>query len=203
MSFDLEKMASVCRREIEKFSRDHQDETFYAFAIDANMLCMNSVEAFEATLGRYRSDWAGRSRTFETWEDLSQRDLDISEHLLGLHEKYSGLDRSNKLACLNVINESRLELAGKGNPYLDEETVRDLRGNTGDWAYQGFWTLSDEQGFNFDAYQLHYDLGADEQASSVYAAAMEALLETLRDSGVFRAFKKTDDFSIHRVEHDY
>lgn len=51
--FDVKKMADFAQAEIEKFSREHQGEIFYAFAIDDGRLCLNSVGHFEKALREF------------------------------------------------------------------------------------------------------------------------------------------------------
>ncbi|PJZ31646.1 DUF4303 domain-containing protein [Leptospira kmetyi] len=48
--FDVKKLADFAQAEIEKFSLEHSNETFYAFAIDESRLCFNSVGHFEKAL---------------------------------------------------------------------------------------------------------------------------------------------------------
>jgi hypothetical protein len=68
MTFDIAKMIDFAEREIACFAPLHSDETFYAFAIDASLLCFNSIEAFEITLKEYQ----GRSpEHYETDEDIA------------------------------------------------------------------------------------------------------------------------------------
>ncbi|WP_445363549.1 hypothetical protein ACJJIQ_02060 [Microbulbifer sp. ANSA003] len=44
MSFDIERLYDFSVKKIRQFSEEHKDETFYAFAIDASLLYLNSVE---------------------------------------------------------------------------------------------------------------------------------------------------------------
>jgi hypothetical protein len=60
--FNIEKLTEFAIAEIEKFAAAHQDETFYGFAIDADLLCLNSVEHFERSLSEYRTNWDYRNR---------------------------------------------------------------------------------------------------------------------------------------------
>jgi hypothetical protein len=77
-----------------------------------------------------------------------------------------------------------------------------VRYNTGDWKYQGFAELTNENGFDSDAYAEHYDLD-DEQKTSEYGLAMNALFNLLVARNVFECLKKTDNFTASRVEHVY
>jgi hypothetical protein len=53
--FNIAKMTASAIEAINRFSVDHKDETFYAFAIDADMLCLNSEEKFSTTLLKYQA----------------------------------------------------------------------------------------------------------------------------------------------------
>jgi len=189
--------------EISKFAEHHKDENFYGFSIDANLLCLNSEEAAAATLNEYINNWETRYRTFNDWQELTEQDLKDIERTLALAEKYKSLDRSDKKACLNEVNQSRLNLSKGGNPYKNEEQQRDLKENTGDWKYQGFSEMTNEVGFDFDAYNEHYDLDEKEQLTSSYAIAMNEVIKKLYKSGVFSKLNCTSNFYVNRVEHDY
>lgn len=54
MAFDITKMAVFAHDAIADFAARHQEETFYGFALDANLLCLNSVEKFAITIAEYR-----------------------------------------------------------------------------------------------------------------------------------------------------
>ncbi len=156
--FDVEKMFAVSKRAIDDFAKDHTKETFYAFSIDANLLCLNSLEKFEEQLRKYQ-------------------------------QKYP-------------------------QHYSSPDSIKSLQYNTGDWAYQGFFELSDEDGFNSDLYNEHYDIPSKlgvyeglelEKAFSCtpYHLAMEALLKKLMEAKVFDQLKKTPDFKAFLSEHNY
>ncbi|MGK7925601.1 MAG: hypothetical protein AB4290_10205 [Spirulina sp.] len=72
MTFDLDKLFEYCKKAIEDFSQNHQEETFYGFAIDANLLCFNSLEQLTKTLNECRSQWEKRHKYIEKWEDLTE-----------------------------------------------------------------------------------------------------------------------------------
>lgn len=38
------------------------------------------------------------------------------------------------------------------------DVISEMRNNTGDWFYQGFSELLEEDGFDFDAYHAHYEM---------------------------------------------
>ena len=53
--FNVTQMADAACAAIAAFAKDHGDEHFYAFAVDANLLCLNSEERFAECLARYQS----------------------------------------------------------------------------------------------------------------------------------------------------
>lgn len=52
--FDQAKMLKKCVKVIEKVGRRHPHEAFYAFAIDASLLCLNTEEGFAECLSEYQ-----------------------------------------------------------------------------------------------------------------------------------------------------
>ena len=52
--FDVPKMTQVAAAAIADFAKAHPDEHFYGFAVDANLLCLNSEEAFAQRLAEYQ-----------------------------------------------------------------------------------------------------------------------------------------------------
>lgn len=203
MAFNIDKLFDFCVSQINTFYQSHKDEVFYGFSIDANMLCMNSEEQALKTLLEYQARWDRETRHIDSIEDLTEEDLQVEEFGLKLAAQYSQLDRSDSQACLEVINNSRKRRREEGCVYRTEEGKLSLRMNTGDWAYQGFADMDDEVGFDSDAYDDHYELEEHKQKRSVYAKAMNKLLKRLTKSGVFDQFKKSPEFFVNRVEHDY
>jgi len=55
-TFDVTKLINHTVKAIKDFAKKHQDETFYVFAIDGGLLCLNSEEAFEKTLKNYQTN---------------------------------------------------------------------------------------------------------------------------------------------------
>ena len=145
-NFDTVKLTKYIEQEISTFAKEHQNETFYGFAIDANLLCLNSVEKFEETLLNYQEKWGG---------------------------------------------------------YTTNEEIQDLKNNTGDWTYQGFTELSDNDGFDMNSYLDHYHNDDENQANSDYAIAIDSIIENLKQSDIFSSLPTTADFYICRVEHNY
>lgn len=203
MAFDIERLVKFCVREIENFSLNHRDETFYGFAIDGSLLCLNSEEQAQKTLEEYRNKWDRLARHVEKWGDLTKEDLFDAEYLLGLEQRYNNLDRADKEACLLVINEKREETRAKSNPYENEAEIRKLRENTGDWAYQGFAEMTRKEGFDEQAYDRHYGMSDKRQLTSSYAKAMDEIILRLKDLNPFGRLNTTDDFYVTRVEHNY
>jgi hypothetical protein len=156
MAFDIEKMFIDSKKAIEEFAKEHSNETFYAFSIDASLLCLNSVERFEENLAVYQ-------------------------------EKYP-------------------------ESYSKSEDIEDLKSNTGDWEYQGFFSL--EEGFDDNLYSEHYHLPMEQgiyegedfeimMQSTAYHQAMKALMQKILDSNVFDLLNKTSDFRAFLSEHNY
>ncbi len=154
--FDIEKMYIASKKAIENFAKDHSEETFFAFSIDANMLCLNSVEEFNKSLKYYQ-------------------------------EKYP-------------------------ESYNDNKEISELKYNTGDWAYQGFFNL--KEGFDHELYSDHYHIPFSNKSlddaelaklfkNTPYHIAMSQLLEKLLENGGFDLLKKTTDFKVFLSEHNY
>lgn len=206
MPFDVDQMFEFCQAQIAEFAAEHPDETFYAFAIDANMLCLNSVERFAERLKEYQDDWDRRTRRIEAMSELTPEEIREEDFYLNLEAKCSGLDRSNEQACVAKLNEIRDERRADGCEYRTEEGIRSLREDTGGWDYQGFADFSDD-GFDSKLYSDHYHAaGGSEDGhapTSPYAIAMTELVERLRASNAFQGLKSTDDFYVTWVDHDY
>ena len=145
-NFDTEKLTQFAIKKISEFAKEHPNETFYGFSIDANLLCLNSEEEFKKSLKYYR-------------------------------EKYGGYDT--------------------------DELITDLKENTGDWKYQAFAEFDENSGFDMEEYNEHYHEDEEFQLDSEYATSMDIVVENLKGSGVFNLLKKTDDFYVNRVEHNY
>ena len=63
MAFDVALLTEFAIEAIADFAREHSDETFYAFAIDESLLCLNSVERFLETLDSYQTGKYGENYT--------------------------------------------------------------------------------------------------------------------------------------------
>jgi len=68
--FDISKMTEVATKAILDFSEKHENEVFYAFAIDANLLCLNSVDSFRETLNSFQLRWPDEFDSPEQIEKL-------------------------------------------------------------------------------------------------------------------------------------
>jgi hypothetical protein len=206
MAFDIQRRFDFCRLSVGRFAPDHSGETFYAFAIDANLLCLNSLEAFAKTLEGYQSRWDRRTRFIESISDMTYDDWRYEQVGLKIAEKHDGLDRRNEEAVLALINESRSRRRAEGCTYRTSEGIRDLRDNTGDWDYH-FASMDENVGFDDELYDDHYDeaMGSDDGHAphTDYAIAMTELVDRLRRSDIFRPLKMTDDFRVSWVDHDY
>jgi hypothetical protein len=196
-------LLAFCVAEIKRFAQAHQGETFYAFAIDENLLCLNSEEAFARTLKKYQENWDHKIRPIERWEELLKWEVSDADQILEYCEEDDGLDLSDKEACLAAINAYRAMERARGNQYRTAAGIKSLRENTGDWAYQGFARMTDTVDFDDAAFQEHYGLSDEAQKTSVYGMAMDELVQRLRESGVFECLTKSPEFYATRVEHIY
>lgn len=207
MAFNVEKLFKFCHSAIARFSREHTTETFYAFAIDANMLCLNSLEQFSETLKQYQDRWDFETRAIESIADLTEEDWRNERFGLSIAEKYCGLDRNNQEAVLAEVNQRRSQRRADGCEVRTPEGIQSLRENTGDWAYQGFADLEKKNGFDDDLYSDHYDEagGADDghAPNTAYAIAMTELVDRLRRSDAFNLLRLSNDFEVSWVDHDY
>lgn len=207
MAFDVEKLLIHCKAKIQEFARQQPDETFYAFAIDANMLCLNSYEAFGRTLTEYRLRWKRQTRQIESLSDMTKEDTRDEQFGLKLAEKYGQLDRSDARAALQFINEGRFRKRSEGCDYDKDDEIEELRMNTGDWAYQGFAIMEDKNGFDGGLYNDHYYKAGDSPdghaPNTKYAIAMTELVNRLRNSDAFEGLYRSDDFIVTWVDHDY
>jgi len=204
MPFDIEKMLSHIMDSVNNFHELHKDETFYAFVIDAELLCMNSVEKYEKCLEEMRLDWEFRTRELKKWEELTKKDI-VWTPFIRLNDRKvienPLIAEEEKAEWLRKINEHRQKERIAGYPYGTSEHIKEVKENTGDWAYQGFACFGD--GFDQRSYDEHYDMNAEEQKKSEYGIAMDKLVNMLKQSDVFSKFNKTDDFYITRIEHNY
>lgn len=206
MVFNIDKLTRFCIEEIEKFAAEHADETFYGFAIDSDLLCLNSVEEAEKTLTEYRDKNDRLMRHLERWEDITAEDFywdrnyDFEPRDF---EAFQGSSLEKKEEFLSEANRNREWRRDRGNPYHNEPKIRKLRENTGDWAYQDFARMTGKHGFDKEAYDRHYGMSDERQKTSAYGKAMDEVLKRLKDSDAFDRLKKTDDFYIIRVEHNY
>ncbi len=136
MPFDLDLMFRYSLSAIGEFSKRHQNETFYAFAIDAPLLCFNSVESFEKTLASYKMKYPEyydseediQSLKFNTgdWEYQGFADLrdctGFDDELYSLHynlgldsrEPNPGLSTTEYALAVQALIE-RLQEAGAFN----------------------------------------------------------------------------------------
>ena len=128
------------------------------------------------------------------------------------NELFDGFAIDAALLCLSLASDTasgraHLVAQHQAGQFLPrptlEESVAAMRRETGDWAYQGFAEMRDEDGFDRAAYRAHYDLDDAAQKTSAYGLAMDALLARLVARDAFASLRRTDDFLVIRVEHGY
>jgi hypothetical protein len=91
MAFEVQKMLRFSATAIAEFARQHEAETFYAFTIDASMLCLNSEECAAVTLKKYQERWE-RYRTPEGIKELRENSGDWEYQGFARLERKFGFD---------------------------------------------------------------------------------------------------------------
>jgi hypothetical protein len=207
MAFNVDKMASFCVDAVRSFAERHGDESFYCFAIDANLLCLNSEERAKQTLKNYQENWERKVKELKSIDELSDTVLQDEEWILNFHVNSCGLNRDDKDACLKVINDRRSSRREEGCKYDTPEGIKELRLNTGDWEYQGFAEMNEEHGFDSDLYDEHYDeaMESDDGHSTEteYSKAMSQLISALKNRNAFHPLTLTSDFEGKWIDHKY
>lgn len=205
--FDVEKLTAFAVAEITKFAAEHRAETFYGFAIDASLLCLNSVERFEESLAWHRARWEASNKPLDATA-LPEKELLRLQERLAENIEDAALDGpyGAPLTLEDLIreeNEIRSADRKRGNPYLSKRGIEELRDNTGNWRYQGFVQMEAQHGFDDKAYGKHCEVSGLKQKFSTYGIAMDALLKGIKQSDVLLQLRRTKDFRICRVEHNY
>lgn len=202
-AFEVNKLLDFTRRAIAEFAKDHAGEVFYAFAIDSGLLCLNSIECFEAGLVEARHRWAANfGQAKKDFSDLDPFDQKMILSRIEINRTQREKAKQGGIT-LSVEQEKQLFTDVDGfmawdrtrgsasrftapiNPYDTADGIEKFRMNTGDWAYRGFVQLDDCEGWN----GLAYDRG-DES----YERAMEELLRGLAASSAFACLRVTTDF---------
>jgi len=207
MSFDVQKMVSFCAASINAFAKHHSEETFYAFAIDASLLCLNSEEQAVATLKRYQERWHSKTRELRSLDELSDEQRKDARRSLEGAAEHGGLNLQDASACLAYLNDLRMSMREVTGIYSSPESIRELRENTGDWAYQGFARMREEDGFDDGLYRAHYAAAAKAKGGHApntdYARSLAQLVNALVGMKAFSCLKLTADFKAQWVDHDY
>lgn len=122
-------------------------------------------------------------------------------------ETFYGFSIDAALLCLNSEQQFATALSGYRERWPDhyqtEEDILGLKLNTGDWAYQGFAELGENEGFDQQAYEDHYYAEDEEQKTTAYGLAMDRLVAALVERDAFACLKRSPDFFANRVEHAY
>lgn len=71
------------------------------------------------------------------------------------------------------------------------------------WKYPGFAEFSEDEGFNEDLYDEHYNLDEEEQKTSAYRIAMEEVLKKVQIGNAIASLKKSESFFVFLREHTY
>ena len=105
-NFDTVKLTKYIEQEILTFAKDHQNETFYGFAIDANLLCLNSIEKFEETLRKYQEKWGGYTTSDEI-QDLKNNTGDWTYQGFAELSDSEGFDKQSYLDHYHMDDEDQ------------------------------------------------------------------------------------------------
>lgn len=107
--FDVPLLADFATQAIKEFSEKHKDETFYGFAIDGDLLCLNSEEKFNHTIQEYKEKWGGYDSKEEIdtvynntgdWEYQGFAELTEDKGFSNDHyDDFYNLDEDDKLEC--------------------------------------------------------------------------------------------------------
>ena len=116
-----------------RFSKGHEDETFYGFAFDDDNLCLASEETYRALVEEEGERWEREMHAPVTEASLSDADRYIIREK-GLSVEWFIKKREEKLVKLRRI----------GNPYRDERFLAYFRWAPNRWKYWGFDNLSNE-----------------------------------------------------------
>lgn len=206
MPFDLDILTEFSIDAIQRFAMSHREESFYAFAIDANLLCLNSEEACAKTLREYQESWERKNRLVSVWEELAKEEAKSAIDMLKRYCSMKLIEKSqisDEAGRLKTLNELRSQEREKGNPYHVPSKIQDLRDSTGDWPYQGFAELEEGVGFDSSAYEEHYTLNSEEQKRSPYGLAMDELVARLIARKAFTPLNTVVGFRAYRAEHTY
>lgn len=205
--YDIRQALASVVKQIREFARNHQEEHFYAFAIDAGMLCLSSEEGFDKVIKMYHENWHKSHKDIRSREDLTEDEIE------GIKEEYESMPeellKSMKVYSkeeyidfyLKMENEVIQDALEEGSPYEKEEKIASLRFNTGDWPYQGFGKLDFED--SDIIYEEHYEITDKEQQNSEYSLLIKNLLNVINRNKdkVFASLNCTKDFEVLTSEH--
>ena len=134
---------------------------------------------------------------------------DVSSAMRRLLEKngleitaFASFEQSQEAVVARISPQSVLEAICTVGRNEDVEAVfARVEENIG--VEMPFADMAGVDGFDADAYTNHYYRGEKTLIRSAYARAMSKLLKRLKKSGAFAKLRKTPDFVVTRVGHDY
>ncbi|MDI7207193.1 hypothetical protein QMN03_09825 [Leptospira santarosai] len=71
------------------------------------------------------------------------------------------------------------------------------------WKYPGFAEFSEDEGFDEDLYDEHYNLDEEKQKTSAYKIAMEKVLKKVQTGNAIASLKKSEPFFVLLGEHTF
>ncbi|MCC4856713.1 hypothetical protein LMH78_12950 [Vibrio lentus] len=193
---------------------NYESESIYAVVISEGVVYIHTEAGFNKTINEYIDWWDQANKPLDSWEALEEYEedkLDTWSDLDGIidtqiQEKVkandSELTGTNKVELLRLINAERASNKLE-DTYRSEETRERVRKNIGDWSNRYAIALYGMSGYDEAAYDEHYELSDDDQKLSAYEVAMQALLELVMSSDLFKRVNLSSDFYHRTQEHNY
>ncbi len=130
MPFDISKLIDFVEVEIKRFAEIHRSEHFYAFTIDANLLCLNSEEEFAKTLSDYRTRAPEYYSTSSDVESLRANTGDWAYQGFAQFDEESGFDQELYDLHYDIgldVDEGAVELSTTEYARAMDEVIRNLK----------------------------------------------------------------------------
>lgn len=127
--FDTKKLTKFAIDEITKFAKEHQEETFYGFSIDGQLLCLNSEEQFEKKLAFYQEELENFN-TKEQIAGLKKNPGDWQYQGFAEFEDKNGFD--NKMYLKHSEGEKEYQLTSDYAQSMDKVVANLIESNVFD-----------------------------------------------------------------------
>lgn len=184
---------------LKAFFAKHPSENFYAMAVDAGYLYLDSEEGLAKRHESYGERWQKKAAAVTAEEVKAIDEDDRDDHFPSFaFEVGRGATFEKALETENVARAARRK---DGNPYDkdDSDQMKVLRWSTGEFTYGQLVTLDLDA-----AYLSHYAKDVPAQAASAYAkkaAAIVAALEANKND-LLAGVKLAPSFRIYAAGHE-